>query len=155
MIKEMNLISVPTPLTDVLSSLSTGIIEAAYAPPLGILALQWNTKVKYLVNFPISYSTGAFLIHERAWNKIPEKYRSKVREISKKYISKVNNGNRTDNQDAMNAMEKSGVKFIEFSDSDIAKAKELRSNIIKRLVESGSLFSKDALTKFEKEFARK
>ena len=38
MIKEMNLISVPAPLTDVLSSLSTGIIEAAYAPPLGILA---------------------------------------------------------------------------------------------------------------------
>src|SRR5690606_20117387 len=49
MIKELNLVSVPLPLPDVLSSLSTGIVQAAYAPPMGMLALQWNTKIKYIV----------------------------------------------------------------------------------------------------------
>ena len=101
MIKEMNLISVPAPLTDVLSSLSTGIIEAAYAPPLGILALQWNTKVKYLVEFPISYSIGAFLVHESSWQKIPEQFRGKVKEIVTKYVDKINKANKSDNKIAL------------------------------------------------------
>jgi TRAP-type transport system periplasmic protein len=155
MIKEMDLISVPAPLPDVLSSLSTGIIEAAYAPPLGIVALQWNTKVKYLVNFPISYSTGAFLMTENAWKKIPEKYRNVVKKIANKYISEVNIANLDDNNTAMNEMKKSGVEFIKFSDDDIKKAETYRAKIIKRLITSGSLFSKDALSKLEGELGKK
>jgi len=56
MIDSLNLVSVPLALPDVLSSLSTGIIDSAYAPALGILALQWQSKVKYLINFPTAYS---------------------------------------------------------------------------------------------------
>lgn len=155
MIKEMNLISVPAPLPDVLSSLSTGIIEAAYAPPLGIVALQWNTKVKYLVNFPISYSTGAFLITEKAWSTIPEKFRDPVKKIAAKYISEVNVANLGDNQTAMNEMKENGVEFLKFSDEDIKKAETYRAKIINRLITSGSLFSKDALTKLEGELGKK
>jgi len=155
MIKEMDLISVPAPLPDVLSSLSTGIIEAAYAPPLGIVALQWNTKVKYLVNFPISYSTGAFLITAKAWNKVPEKYRETVKKIAAKYIAEVNVANLGDNQTAMNEMKKNGVEFLKFSDDDIKKAETYRARIIKRLISSGSLFSKDALSKLEGELGKK
>ena len=154
MIKEMSLISVPAPLPDVLSSLSTGIIEAAYAPPLGIVALQWNTKVKYLVNFPISYSTGAFLMTKRAWDKIPAKYQETVREISQKYISKVNSANKGDNEVAMSEMKKSGVEFLKFSDEDIKKAKEYRAKIIERIIGQGNLFTKDALVQLEKEMGK-
>ena len=149
MIKEMNLISVPAPLTDVLSSLSTGIIEAAYAPPLGILALQWNTKVKYLVEFPISYSIGAFLVHEDSWAKVPEEFRGKVKEIVDKYVDKINKANKSDNKIALEEMKKSGVEFIQFSKSDIEKGNTLRKKIIDRLLGEGTLFSKSALTKLE------
>lgn len=45
MLESLDLVSVPLALPDVLSSLSTGIINAAYAPPLAILALQWHTKI--------------------------------------------------------------------------------------------------------------
>ena len=109
-------------MPDVLSSLQTGIIEAAYAPPLGIVALQWNTKVKYLVNFPISYSTGAFLISKKGWEKIPAKHRDTVKSIASKYIAQVNSATQGDNQVAMDEMKKNGVEFIKFSDDDIKKA---------------------------------
>ena len=155
MIKEMNLISVPAPLTDVLSSLSTGIIEAAYAPPLGILALQWNTKVKYLVEFPISYSLGAFLIHKNSWAKIPEQYRSPVKKIIQKYVKEINLANQSDNKIALDEMKKSGVEFIKFSKEDIEKGSKLRGKIISRLLGDGSLFSKNALTKLETEINKK
>ena len=155
MIKEMNLISVPAPLTDVLSSLSTGIIEAAYAPPLGILALQWNTKVKYLVEFPISYSIGAFLVHKDSWKKVPAEHQATVKEIVSKYVDVINGANKEDNKIALDEMKKSGVKFLKFSDEDIKKAELLRSKIISRLLSQGNLFSKDALTKLESEISKK
>ena len=60
MVKSLNLSPVPLPITDVQASLSTGVIEAAYAPPLGIIALQWDNKVKYLVDFPLAFFGGCF-----------------------------------------------------------------------------------------------
>ncbi len=154
MIKEMNLISVPAPLTDVLSSLSTGIIEAAYAPPLGILALQWNTKVKYLVEFPISYSIGAFLVHQNSWSKVPSEHRPVIKKIINKYVGFINDANKKDNIVALDEMKKSGVTFLKFSESDIKKGNQLRKKIIDRLLGEGTLFSKGALTKLETEIKK-
>lgn len=141
MIKSMGLISVPLPLPDVLSSLSTGIIQAAYGPPLGILSLQWSTRVNYLVDFPIAYSLGAMLIDQNSWNRISEENRAKVSEISDKYMAKINQANRKDNQDAMRAMIASGVEKIQFPKEDIEYGSELREKMVKKL--KGNLFSKE------------
>lgn len=153
MIKEMNLVSVPLPLPDVLSSLSTGIIEAAYAPPLGIVALQWNTKIKYLVDFPISYSTGAFLLSKAAWDKVPQQYHGKISELSKKYVNDINTANARDNIEALAAMKALGVEFLTFPEKDVEVAKGLRAKMITLLKDK--LFSSEALTKLEAELKSK
>jgi TRAP-type transport system periplasmic protein len=145
MISAMNLVSVPLPLPDVLSSLSTGIVEAAYAPPLGIVALQWNTKVKYLVDFPLAYATGAILIAKKKWDKISAVNQKIVKEISAKYIKKINTGNIKDNEDALTAIKELGVEFVKFQDVDIARAKKYRDTIVKKL--KGKLFSAEAWNK--------
>ncbi|MBK24449.1 MAG: hypothetical protein CME70_10675 [Halobacteriovorax sp.] len=142
MIEEMKLISVPLPLPDVLSSLSTGIIEAAYAPPLGIVSLQWNSKIKYLVDFPIAYSVGAFLVSNKGWNKVPAEHRETVKKIAAKYISKVSKANVDDNEAALESMKALGVKFTKFPDSDVETGKKLREQIVKKL--KGKLFSAEA-----------
>lgn len=142
MIKEMNLVSVPLPLPDVLSSLSTGIVQAAYAPPMGMLALQWNTKIKYIVDFPITYSVGAFLLDQKAWAKIPAQYHAKINEISKRYVTEVNAANKKDNSDALTVMKSSGIEMIKFPEADVKRAKELRAAMVKRL--QGDLFTAEA-----------
>ena len=147
MMKTLNLVSVPLPLPDVLSSLSTGVIEATYSPLMAMVALQWNTKIKYLVDFPIAYSVGAFLLSDKAWNKIKPEHRKVVREISDKYMTKVNEANIKDNADALAAIKASGVEFINFSDADVSKAKGLKAGIIKNL--KGNLFTEEALNKID------
>ena len=147
MIESMKFVSVPLPLPDVLSSLSTGIIEAAYAPPLGILSLQWNTKIKYLIDLPISFSVGAFLVGSKRWNKISPEHQKLINDISKKYVGLVNEGNEKDNQDSLEAMKSQGIEFLKFSDADLAKGKELRKEVIGKL--KGKLFSAEALKKLE------
>jgi len=148
MINTMDLVSVPLPLPDVLSSLSTGIIEAAYAPPLGIVSLQWNTKIKYLVDFPISYSIGAFLIGDKKWKKISPAHQKIVQEIGAKYIKQVNVANSEDNKESLKAMKSLGVKFLEFPESDIKKGKVIREKVVTKL--RGKLFSEKALKLLEK-----
>lgn len=147
-VSEMNLVSVPLALPDVLSSLSTGIIGAAYAPPLAILALQWNTKVSHLLDLPLTYSFGAFLIGNKAFSKVPKKHQAKVIEISNKYIKEINEGNFNDNKQAMTGLQLSGIKFTKLDQADIKIADEIRVKILKKL--EGPLFSKKSLQLLEK-----
>lgn len=147
MIQAMGLVSVPLPITDVLSSLSSGIIEAAYAPPLGIIALQWNTRVNYILDLPISFSIGAFLVNSRTWERIPAQYHQKIREISAKYVGLVNEGNAKDNDEAKQILAATGLEFITFPKEDIATSKTLRDEMIKRL--KGPLFSEKAFEMFD------
>lgn len=151
--ESMKLIGVPLALPDVLSSLSTGVVEAAYAPPIGIIALQWNTKVKYMVDFPISYSIGAFVITSAAWSKISPADQKIVQDISKKYEGEINTGNAKDNADALAAMKAQKIEFVKFSDAEIKIAQGYRQDMIKRL--KGKLFSDEAFKKMEAEISKK
>ncbi|MCF8058815.1 MAG: TRAP transporter substrate-binding protein DctP [Bacteriovoracaceae bacterium] len=145
MIEKMKLVSVPLPLPDVLSSLSTGIIEAAYAPAMPIIALQWSSKVKYLVDFPIAFSLGSFLISKKAWSSISAANQKIVAEVAKVYMAKVNESNIADNVEALNAIKANGVEFIKFPKADEETAKTLKQEIMTKL--KGKLFSEEALKK--------
>lgn len=151
--ESMKLNGVPLTLPDVLSSLTTGVIEAAYAPPLGIIALQWNTKVKYVIDFPISYSIGAFVITSDAWSKIAPIDQKVITDIAKKYESEINASNDKDNTDALKSMAAQKIEFIKFKDADIKIAEGYRKEIVNKL--KGKLFSEEVLKKIEFEASKK
>lgn len=153
MFEAMNLTGVPLALPDVLSSLSTGVIDAAYAPPIGMIALQWNTKVKYMIDFPVSYSIGAFVITNDAWAKVSPIDQRSTLEIAKKYEKEINMGNAKDNVDALNAMKAQKIEFVKFSDAEIKVAHDYRNAMVKKL--TGKLFSVDALKRLNAEMAKK
>ncbi len=149
LVDTMKLNAVPLPLPDVLTSLSTGIVEAAYSPPLGIVALQWGNKVKYVLDYPITFSIGAFLVDEKVWKKIPIKYHQKIRDITYKNFVTINKGNILENQESIAVLKSLGVKFISFENSEYEKAKKIRQKIINKL--KGKLFSTSILKKLESE----
>ena len=133
MLESLQLVSVPLALPDVLSSLSTGIINAAYAPPLAILALQWHSKIKYLVDFPTAYSIGALLVSDKVWTKIKPIHQLKIQEISQKLISISNLKNAEENEVARAQLKKSGVEFIAFPPGDYKKATAARATVISKI----------------------
>jgi TRAP-type C4-dicarboxylate transport system substrate-binding protein len=153
MFESMNLNGVPLALPDVLSSLSTGVIDAAYAPPIGMIALQWNTKVKYMVDFPISYSIGAFVISSDAWAKVSPADQKATLAIAKKYEKEINSGNAKDNEEALAAMKAQKIEFVKFNESEIKVAQGYKNAMVKKL--TGKLFSADALKRLEVEMAKK
>jgi TRAP-type C4-dicarboxylate transport system substrate-binding protein len=133
MLESLQLVSVPLALPDVLSSLSTGIINAAYAPPLAILALQWHSKIKYLVDFPTANSVGALLVSDKVWAKIKPIHQQKIQEISQKIISAANLKNAEENEVARAQLKKSGVEFISFPPEDYKKATAARATVISKI----------------------
>jgi len=147
MMDSLKLVSVPLALPDVMSSLSTGMIEAAYAPPLGILALQWQNKIKYLIDFPIAYSIGALLITNKQWQKVSMPHQKIIRKIATKYVDEANILSVEDNKNSLNVLREMGVEFIEFSKEEMAQAESIRKNVISKL--EGKVLSKEIIQKME------
>lgn len=133
LLNSLELVSVPLALPDVLSSLSTGIIDAAYAPPLAILALQWHTKIKYLVDFPTAFSIGALLVSEKQWKKIKPEYQKKILEISEKYVKEANEKSVQESEVARQQLKKSGIEFVSFPEADYKQASSVRSKVVEQL----------------------
>lgn len=133
MIKSLELVSVPLSLPDVLPSLSTNIINAAYAPPLGIIALQWHSQIKYLVNFPTAFSMGSLIISDRALKGISDKHIKIIKESGKASVANANKWAENDNKEGLAILKQLGVEFIDFDKNDLAKAEEIRKDVLKRL----------------------
>lgn len=149
MIESLELVSVPLAIPDVLSSLSTGIINAAYAPPLAILALQWHTKVKYLVDFPTAFSVGALLVSDKVWSKIKPEQQKQIMELSKKYVTEANQKSIAENEDARAQLKKSGIEFVSFPKEDYQAAAAVRSKVVEKI--KGKLISDKMIKQIEQE----
>lgn len=141
--ESLELVSVQLSLPDVLSSLSSGVVDAAYNSPIGVLALQWQSKVKYLVQYPVAYGISALLIDMKEWKKISPAHQAKIVEISSKYTKIANDSTDKENVEALVAMKNMGIEFIDFPKKDLEKSVKVRETTIKKL--KGKLFSAESI----------
>lgn len=149
LVKEMKLVSVPLALPDVLSSLSTGVIDAAYNSTMGMLALQWNSKIKFLVNYPVTYSIGAFLVSKKVWGKVDATNQKLVRDLVAEFLKKNSDDTIKENKEAFDALKALGVKVITFPSGDTAKGDTINNNLFQKLQTNGVL-SKEIIVQFKK-----
>jgi len=63
---------VPLAMTDILTGLQTGMIDALPTTPLAALALQWFRSTSFMNDIRIVPLVGAMVVTKRAWEKIPE-----------------------------------------------------------------------------------
>ena len=73
--KAANFRPVPLAVTDILSSLQTGMIDAFDVPPLLALINQWFGLANYMVDVKWAPLIGTTMISKRAWRRIPEALR--------------------------------------------------------------------------------
>ena len=151
--QEMKLVSVPLALPDVLTALSTGIVDAAYASPMGVLALQWSSKVKYLVDFPLAYSIGGLLISLGEWKKIGRQDRRAVERIVAAGLEKSSEQTMRENVQALQALRSVGVEFNQFPASDIAEADRVGRSLFGKLQEK-KVLTPEVMARFRRAVGR-
>ncbi len=134
---------VPLGLPEVLTSLQTGIINAFYAPPVAAVSLQWSTKVKYMLNVPFDYGTGALLISKKSYDKLSQNSKNVLKEGVKIYEPKIIQAIRKANQKAIELFPEYGVKLLDVPPEGLEEVRAKVSNVYTKMV--GELYSKELL----------
>lgn len=142
-IKSLNLNGVPMGMEQVRQALSTKMVEAAYAPPLAIYALQWQSTIKTLVELPLAYSVGAVIVNKKTWSKLSAENQRIILSISEKHLNQANENTAKGNEKALEQLKKLGVNFINFSKEDIDLVTKTRESVITDL--TGKLFDKKSV----------
>ena len=111
--KKLRFQVVPLPITDMLTSLQFGLIEAFQAPPLFAMLERSYEEAKNMVNIRWAPLVGATIISERGWNTIPAELQPEMLEAAKKSGEKLRDEIRRLDRDAVVQMKKRGLNVIE------------------------------------------
>ncbi len=143
---------VPLSVIDVMSSLETGLINAVYGPPLGVVALQWFTQAKYIYSEPLGYSSGAVVIRKKTFDALPPAQQKTLLQLGRKYFARLNGMTRRENEQALKSLESQGLKMSpKPSAADVALYDRLGHQARLSLV--GELYTADLLKRVESSLA--
>lgn len=136
----------PLSVTDVLLSLQTGMVDTVYASPMGALALQWYTKVKYMSELRMANATGGVLMTKKVFDRLPDKHKKAVREISGRYLKKLVQKIQVDNDQSITLMKQNGLKVTPLPNgSELEQFYGVGREVQKQL--NGKLFNQSVLDK--------
>lgn len=130
-----NITPVTLPLSDVLIGLQTGLINTVIISPIGAIALQWHTRVKYMVDDPLIYVSALLVIDKKAFNKIKKEDREIVRKVMSRAFNRIDLQNRKDNIAAREALKNQGIQMIVLSEKVLNDWREIAKKAVKVLEE--------------------
>ena len=134
---------VPLSIPDVLMALQTGLVDVVYSPPIGAIALQWFTKVKYIIRVPLSYAVGGVAMTQKAFDRIPQEHQQTFKGIFRENISDLNTLTRRDNEEALRVIETEGIQPMEPSAEELARFQRIAQEATEEL--AGDAFSMEML----------
>lgn len=152
LIEETSLSPVPLGLADVLTGLQTGLVDVVTGPPVAAVALQWFTKVKYAIEFPVVYTYGCMVISDRAWSSLSADDKVVVDEVLSRMTKTLDQRARQDNEGARTALEQQGVVTLTPSSDTERQWEALAKRSAERLVDQLGL-NRDFLAEIEAEIA--
>src|SRR3989338_1352638 len=135
------IVPVPLSITDVMTSLQTGLIDSFYAPPLAAIALQWFTKVKYMTEPALANATGAMVVSKKVFDQLSLENQKILKEVATKYSQKIIKATREDNAKSYDVLKKNGIKFVQMSPKDVEEMTKTAEKVQQALI--GKLYSKD------------
>lgn len=129
---------VPLSIIDVYTSLSTGLIDTVYCPPLGAIALQWFTKTRYVTNVPMANGIGSLVVSSRFFQSLPQDLQKLLKITGRITGEKLIEVNRRDNQESLDILRSKGMEFIlNPEDLDTAEVAEISRKAGESLMKSG------------------
>lgn len=137
MIQQFDVSPIPLPLGDVLAGLQTGLIDTVAISPIGAIALQWHTQIKYFTKLPLLYSYGVLAINNKAFTKEKPADQKIIRDIMNSTFKVIDAKNKKDNVEAMAALQSQGIKFVEPNETEVKEWRQYGSKAQKRMVDAG------------------
>ena len=133
-----NIAPVPLPITEVFTSLSTGLIDTVIAPPLGAIALQWFTKTPYMTEVPMADGIGGLVVSSKFFNRLPKDLQELLLRTGNEASEKLLVETRKDNEKSLGVLKQNGVTFtLAWKDIKEADVFSIRDRAAADLAKSG------------------
>ncbi|MFH1620427.1 MAG: TRAP transporter substrate-binding protein DctP [bacterium] len=140
---------VPLSITDVMTSVQTGLVNGVYGSPLSVLALQWFTRTKFMFSLPIANASGAVLISKKTFDRLAPDLRKILIASGEKHFRTLTSLSRKDNEKSVSVLKKEGITVTEpASRKVVAEFEAMGTAARKSLV--GRLYSAELLARVEK-----
>ena len=136
-LKAFKVSPIPLPLTDVLTGLQTGLVDTVINSPIGHIALQWHTRVKYLTDTPLLYVYSLLVIDRKAFHRLRPGDQAIVREVMEGASRRVNRRNRQGNESARQALRRQGIVFVTVSQENWEQWRQTLTAAVNRLSRQG------------------
>jgi TRAP-type C4-dicarboxylate transport system substrate-binding protein len=136
-------------MTDIMTGLTTGMIDALPTPPLAAMAFQWYKQTPYMLDIGLTPIIGATVINKKTWDSMSAADRAKLTDVA----AAVEKNLRTDvpKQDslAVMLMANQGLKVTKASGTEWAQqgeilAKAMRGQMVPPDVFDMALKERDA-----------
>ena len=129
---------VPLSIIDVYTSLSRGLIDTVYTPPLGAIAFQWFTKTKYITNVPMANGIGSLVVSRRFYQDLPQDLQKLLKSTGTIIGERLITATRKENAESLDLLRKKGMKFVlNPEDLDTAEVAEISRKAGEILIHSG------------------
>ncbi|MBI3296835.1 MAG: TRAP transporter substrate-binding protein DctP [Elusimicrobia bacterium] len=142
---------IPLSITDVMTSLQTGLIDAVYNTPLYAIAMQWHEKARFIHAQPVANASGAVLVSKKAFDALPEAQRTALLEVSRKHLKTFNDLTRRLNADALAQLKKQGLSLVPPTAAALSAYEEAGRSSRRAL--AGRLYPAELLERVEKALA--
>jgi len=134
----------PIPLSpmDVLTSLSSSLIDTAPITPFGAVAFRWYTRFKYMNGLPGGNAIGAVVVTKKRWNEISPDSQLKIKEIAREYFHKLTKANIGADRKSIDLLKKQGISIVYFKETQAVlddMGKKARDSVV------GKIYSRELL----------
>ena len=127
------------PLADVYTSLQTGLIDTVANTPAGAIAFQWHTKVRHMVDLPITYVVGLLVIDNKVFDALTPADQKAVNDDLGAAFARLEKINRDDNAQAKLALQKQGVEIFTPNAAETASWEVVGAEARKQLQAAGEI----------------
>lgn len=137
--KALGISPVTMPLTDVMTGLQTELIDTIMSPPAATIILQWNTKVSYMTEFPLSYIFAMIAIDKKYFERIDPADQKIVREVMEQIYQGFDRQGNEDNKKAYKALIDNGMTAVSPDNGQVPEWRKVVRESNRRLAAQGAI----------------
>ncbi|MCS6915347.1 MAG: TRAP transporter substrate-binding protein DctP [Myxococcota bacterium] len=144
--------------TDIISSLTTGMIDTVVYPPSYALAMRIHEKARYMHDFIWSSLTGATVVSKATWDKVPQDVRPKLLDVARALGRQTVEKAREMEAEALTKMKAQGLQVVPITDrSGWEAAAKAANGVVRGKVVPADLFDEvhRLVSEFRKQRSKK
>ena len=135
--EELGAPSVQLALGDVYTSLQTGLVETVGNTTTGAIAFQWATKLKMMVDLPVSYTVGILVLDKKSMARLSAEDQAAVISSIEAAFARLEISNAADDLATRETLRNEGIEIVVPAESEASAWRDVGRRTVERMQKEG------------------